>query len=149
MKGRTGLEIRAANGADAPGLSELLTSAGQPIEVADLVQRLESIRSGSGTVLIASEWGPPSGVVALHWYPRLDSAPMARIDLLLVGRDDRRRGLGRLLVKAAARAARLAGCDVLELTAGAGDQALRAFCQTTGFSESGTRYQRALRKTGS
>lgn len=148
MKGRPGLEIRAANVADAAGLSELLAAAGQPIQVAELARRLDTIRNGPGTVLIALEWGPPSGVVALHWYPRLHAAPMARIDLLLVGADDRRRGLGRLLLKAAARAARSAGCDALELTAEAGEIALTAFCQTTGFTGCGTQYRRALRKTG-
>ena len=68
MKTRYGLEIRAATGADAPGLSELLGSAGYAVDPRALADRLDAIRREPGTALIAAEWGPPSGLVVLHWY---------------------------------------------------------------------------------
>ena len=147
MSNRRGLSIRTATPADAPGLAELLEAAGQTIPSATLAERLEILARTPGTALLALEWGPPSGVVLLHWFHTLHAArPTAQIDLLLVGPDDRRRGLGRLLVKAAAQAARVAGCGTLDLTSTASQRELHAFCQATGFTLSGPRFTRVLRK---
>ena len=144
---RRGLEIRAATGADAPGLSALLAEAGQAIDPRALAERLEALRQGPGTALVALEWGPPSGVVALHWYRTLDAArPAARVTTLLVGPGERRRGIGRLLVEAAAQAARSAGCGVLELSAAPAGPGPDAFRRALGFVEAGPRFARPLRK---
>ncbi len=149
MKSRYGLEIRAATPAEAPGLAVLLAAAGQTIEPQVLAARLESLRKDAGVALLALEWGPPSGVVVLHWYRTLGAdRPIAQIDTLYIGPDSRRRGLGRMLLKAAAQAARVAGCDTLMLAAEADDPGLVAFCRATGFVEAGTRFLRPLRKGG-
>lgn len=148
MTSRHGLEIRAASAAEAPGLAELLAAIGQPIAPRDLAVRLEAIRQGAGTALVALEWGPPSGLVVLHWSARLEEArPVAQITTLLVGTEERRRGIGRLLVKTAAQAARSAGCGLLEMAA-AEDPSLAAFCRATGFAPAGPRFLRPLRKAG-
>lgn len=149
MKNRYGMEIRTANGAEAPGVSELLATAG--IEIAPLVlaDRLDAIRRDGGAALIAVEWGPPSGLVLVHWYRTLDAdRPAALIASLYVGPDSRRRGIGRALLKAASQAARVAGCGALELSAASDDPALQAFCRATGFTQAGPRFVRALRKGG-
>ena len=147
MGTRFGLELRSATPADAPGLSAMLAAAGHPVPAAVLSMRLEAIRQGLGTALLALEWGPPSGVVVLHWYRTLTSSlPVAQISLLLVGADERHRGIGRLLVKAASPAARVAGCATLELTAPGAQQDLHAFCAATGFTAQGRCFVRPLRK---
>jgi aminoglycoside 6'-N-acetyltransferase I len=147
LKNRQGLEIRAAGSADASGLAELLGMAGSVIPVRLLAERLDALRQSPGVVLIASEWGPPSGLIVAHWYRTLGAdQPTAQITTLLVGPDDRRRGIGRLLVKSASQAARVAGCDALELIQGPDAQDLEEFCRATGFLEEGTRFIRALRK---
>lgn len=147
MTSRYGLEIRAATGGDAPGLADLLGSSGHAIPPRILAERLETIRQEQGTVLIALEWGPPSGVVVLHWYRTLEVLqPIAQVTMLLVGVDDRRRGVGRLLIKAGSQAARVAGCGALELLVPPDQPGLAAFCMATGFTEAGTRFSRALRK---
>ena len=147
MGSRYGLEIRAATAADAPGLSVLLGGAGHTLPAPMLAERLAALRQDAGAALIAAEWGPPSGIVLVHWYRDLVQAqPVALITTLLVGADDRRRGIGRLLVKSAAQAARVAGCGALELLVGAGQPELEAFCAATGFLADGTRHRRALRK---
>lgn len=146
---RYGLEIRAAAPIDAPGLVELFAAAGHAAEARDLAERLVAIRDARGTALIATQWGPPSGLVALHWYPTLeDSRPTGQITTLLVAVEDRRKGIGRLLLKAAAQAARTAGCGRLELLAGLDEPSLHAFCRATGFTEAGPRFVRSLRKQG-
>jgi aminoglycoside 6'-N-acetyltransferase I len=147
LKTRQGLEIRAATGADAPGLCELLRGAGQTISPVSLATRLDAIRQEPSAALIAAAWGPPSGLVLLHWYRTLDAdQPVAQITTLLVGLDERRRGIGRLLVKAAAQAARVAGCGTLELLAAREDQSLHQFCLATGFIGVGHCFVRPLRK---
>jgi predicted N-acetyltransferase YhbS len=150
LSSRRGLEIRAANAADAPGLAELLASADLSMTATDVAGRIDAVRQGSGAILVALERGPPSGVIALHWFARLDETrPTAQIDFLLVGVDDRRRGIGRLLVKAASQAARVAGCGSMELAAKPEQSELHAFCHATGFLDLGTRFERALRKSSS
>ncbi len=150
MKSRYGLEIRAAAAADAQGLSELLTASGYGISPSATADRLEALRQAGGAVLVAADWGPLAGVVALHWYRTLDAdQPTAQITTLVVAADERRRGIGRLLIKTAAQTARTAGCAVLELRGAADDLGLRAFCAASGFSQAGVNFVRPLRKKNS
>lgn len=147
MGQRHGLEIRTVAGSDAPGVAELLAASGCPVAVS--ADRLDALRHRSGTAFLALEWGPPSGIVVLNWYPALlDAAPVAQITTLLVATDDRRRGIGRLLLKSAAQAARMAGCDSLHLRAPANGEALAAFCGATGFVPGAGSFVRPLRKRG-
>lgn len=147
MKSRYGLEIRTAVAADADGLCELFRLAGLAAAPRDMAVRLDAIRQAAGTALLAVEWGPPTGVVIVHWYPTLAANhPTGQVTTLLVAPDERRRGIGRLLIKAAAQAARVAGCAALELLAPPGDASIEGFCQSTGFTASGPRFARPLRK---
>ena len=99
-------------------------------------------------MLLADQWGPPSGVVALVWIPALaGEGAIAQVELLLVDPAQRRQGLGRMLLKAGAQAARAAGCASLRLVApDAAEPSLAAFCRTSGFVEGGRLHLRALRK---
>ena len=127
----------------------MLAQAGHAIPARRLADRLDAIRQQSGTALIAVEWGPPSGLIITHWYPTLHSDhPVAQITTLLVSPDSRRRGVGRLLLKAAAQAARSAGCDALEFLADGSESGLTEFCGASGFIDAGHRFVRALRKQG-
>jgi GNAT superfamily N-acetyltransferase len=149
LKTRYGLEIRAATGADAAGISELLHAAGHAISPRAIAERLDAVHLQPGAALLAQGWGPPSGLVLLHWYRTIDAdQPTAQITTLLVNADERRRGIGRLLVKAAAQAARVAGCGTLRLLVAPEEQTLRGFCEATGFTEAGQCFVRPLRKKG-
>jgi aminoglycoside 6'-N-acetyltransferase I len=147
LKSRYGLEIRAAAGTDAQGLCDLLGASGHANSPQTLAERLDAIRQIGGAALVAAEWGPPVGLVLLHWYRTLEAdQPTAQITTLLVAADERRRGIGRLLVKTAAQTARAAGCGTLELLAATDNQVLVDFCAASGFSEAGRRFIRPLRK---
>ena len=148
MANRYGLQIRAARGADAPDLLDLMR-AYRSCSAVSLASRLDAVdQSGAGVALVAVEWGPPTGLIAMHWFPTLgDDLPVAQIDILLVSWDERRRGVGRLLLKSASRMARTSGCGSIRLMADAStDASLAAFCASTGFAADGNVYLRALRK---
>ena len=169
MGNRYGLEIRAAAGADAAGLAALLGEAGVSVGAADLAARLEALQRDGGSALVAVEWGPPSGVIAVAPVRTLDAPrPFGLITGLPVAPESRppplgpaplqgagrpaphagRPGIGRVLLKAAGRAARQAGCDRLLLAAGPDQEALRAFCAAAGFAAEGTMLARPLLKQG-
>ena len=146
---RHSLEVRAAVAADAPGLVALLADVGQIIDARGLAERLAALRQGAAVALIATQWGPPSGLVVMHWYPTLHTtSPVAQISILVVSEADRRRGIGRLLIKGAAQAARTAGCGQMEIMTTPEAPSLYAFCLATGFAEAGPRFVRSLRKQG-
>ncbi|SFL42048.1 GNAT family N-acetyltransferase [Methylobacterium pseudosasicola] len=150
MGNRYGLEIRAAAGPDAPGLAELLGEAGIAVGAADLAARLDALQGSSGTALVAVEWGPPSGLIVLAPIRTLEaSRALGLITTLVVAAESRRRGIGRVLLKAAARAARQAGCERLALSVGPGQDDLLAFCAAAGFTDEGQILTRPLLKRGS
>ena len=147
MSIRYGLEIRAATHIEAQDLAELLSLAGQAVSAADLGSRLADMGRGKGAALVALQWGPPSGLVVLHWYQTLTAAqPTAQITTLFVAPDERRKGIGRMLLKAASQAARVAGCGALQLVAAEPAAELLAFCHATGFTGTGSYFVRMLRK---
>lgn len=147
MSSRHGLSIRAADHGDVDGLAELLKTAGLTIARDKLASRLSAMQDQPGVLLIADEWGPPSGVIAVHWHSVLTAdLKVGWISALLVDPDRRRNGVARLLLKAASQAARSAGCGELGLHAPIAPGDLRTFCLATGFVESGEVFTRALRK---
>ena len=142
---RYGVETRSAQAGDAAELARLLAVAGSAQDVAE---RLERIRAhDQAACFVATAYSGLSGLVCLAWVPVLhDPRSVARITALVVDAEERRRGIGRLLLKAAAQAARAAGCDVIELTALPEQVALEAFCRDTGFAPRGQVFSRVLRK---
>lgn len=147
MSSRYGLSIRAADTGDVDGLAELLKTAGLNLARDKLALRLKAVQAEPGVLLIADEWGPPSGVIAMHWHSVLTAdLKVGWISMLLVDPDRRRNGVARLLLKAASQAARSAGCGELVLNPPVGPGDLRPFCLATGFVESGEVFTRALRK---
>lgn len=149
MSSRHGLSIRTADAGDAEGLAELLRTARVDIARDRLAVRLSALRDQPGALLIADEWGPPSGLIAVHWHAVLTAdLKVGWISALLVDPARRRNGIARVLLKAASQAARSAGCGELLLHSGAAATDLRGFCLATGFAEAGELLLRPLRKRG-
>lgn len=144
---RYGVEVRGAVAADAPELARLLAQSGAVMTPGEAADRLDAMRARADcAVLAATGYAGLNGLVAVQWAPVLHAArPVARLTALVVDVQERRHGIGRLLLKAASQAARSAGCDVLEAH---GDGDLAAFCQAAGFAASGTMFGRSLRKRG-
>lgn len=147
MSSRHGLSIRTADAGDLDGLAELLGGAGLAIPRDRLAARLSAMLDQPGALLVADEWGPPSGIIAAHWHAVLTAdLKVGWISALYVDPDRRRNGVARVLLKAASQAARSAGCGELLLTAAPGRDDLRGFCLSTGFVEAGEGFTRPLRK---
>jgi GNAT superfamily N-acetyltransferase len=149
MSSRYGLSIRAANSGDLDGLADLLKTAGETIARDRLTLRLNAVLDQPGALLLAEEWGPPSGLIAVHWHSVLTAdLKVGWISALLVDPERRRNGVARLLLKAASQAARAAGCGELSIQAPDQPEDLRTFCLATGFVEAGAVFTRPLRKRG-
>ncbi len=145
---RYGVEIRSAQAADGAEIARLLAGCGTSASVRDVTERLDAIRlHGHAACLVATGYGGLSGLVALAWFPVLhEPRPVARVSAFIVDPAERRRGIGRMLLKAASQAARSAGCDRIEMAVPPdGDDAL-AFCHDTGFLPQGEVLSRVLRK---
>lgn len=112
------IEIRAGTIGDTPAMQQLLAQLGYSMTVGDLLARLEQLlAAGPNPVLVAVDGTAVIGLLALHWASMLQHpAPIARITTLVVRDDMRGRGVGRLLIEAAAELAKGAGCGVLKLT---------------------------------
>jgi aminoglycoside 6'-N-acetyltransferase I len=146
---RYGLTVRTAALGDVDGLAELLAAAGAAAPRDRLAARLSAMLTQPGTLLVSDEWGPPSGLIAIHWHALLTADLKAGwISALVVSPERRRNGIGRLLLKAASQAARSAGCGDLVMNAAPDAADLRAFCLATGFAEAGQTLTRPLRKHG-
>jgi GNAT superfamily N-acetyltransferase len=146
---RYGIDIRGALPADATDIARLLGVLGYPMEPRQAAERLERVaRDPDGTLLVATGYdGTVIGLVAVTWCAMLQQErPVGRITTLVVDDRETRRGIGRVLVKAAAQAARAAGCDVLELTTGLQRTEAHAFYRAIGFSETSLRFTRSLRR---
>ena len=145
---RYGVELRGALPADGADIAALLRELGETVSAHDLAGRLDTVRRDPGSaVLVAADYGPVVGLVAVHWSATLRHArPVARIVTLVVAPAERRRGIGRLLVKAASQAARVAGCDLINVATESDEAASHPFWQAIGFGQSAVEFSRALRK---
>lgn len=145
---RYGVELRAAAPADGPELARLLAQAGWHVSPADAAGRLDQMRQ-SGAVLVATGWQGLAGLAALHWAPTLQAPrPVAALTALVVDADERRHGIGRMLLKAASQAARAAGCDTLDAILPDTQPGGRDFLLASGFIPSGQGMTRSLRRQG-
>ena len=147
---RYGVAVRAAQTGDAADLTRLLAQAGAGPDAGAVAARLEALRQhAQGAVLVATGYGGLSGLVAITWAPSLRyDRPAARMLALVVDADERRAGIGRMLVKSASQAARSAGCEVLEASIGDAGAAAVGFCQAAGFVAAGAWFTRPLRRRG-
>ena len=139
---RHGVDLRGAAATDAAGLAALL---GAPPEA--MRRRLERLLADTATtVLVALDYdGALIGAAVLQTRPGLlEDAPVATLATLFVAAAERRRGIARLLLKAAAQAGRSAGCEAMAMLAA--EAPAQCFCEASGFTPDGQGFTRPLRR---
>jgi len=144
-------EIRPADVADAVGLIELgslVPGKEDPADAAAYRAALEEIdRTPGNTVLVAELDGEVVGICQLIEFRHLQErgGRCAELESVHVRPDQRSKGIGGLLVEAAAERARAGGCYRVQLTSNAARTDARRFYERHGFVPSHVGFKRSLR----
>lgn len=125
----TRLRVRRATVADAPAISYLLDA----VDPVALVARMRSLPEGH-VVLVAERGAEVVGFVHVAVDPSLTGEDRAQIAGVAVAAEDRRAGVGALLVDEAAAWAREHGCHGLWIGSSAQFADAHGFYRATGFT---------------
>ena len=98
------MNIRAATATDAAALAELCTQLGYPAQPGEAAERLAALGPANSVniVLVAEDAGAVLGWIHVCGIRFFQSPPFAEIGGLVVDEASRGRGVGKLLVEAAA-----------------------------------------------
>ncbi len=97
----------------------------------------ELLTGGEGLVLAAWEDGRPAGYAAVHWKrpPREGCPPCAQLSSLYVCPDQRRKGLGRMLLERSMEECQESGAAFLSLNVLAGNEGAECLYRSMGFQD--------------
>ena len=138
-------EVRAAKAADVPALVELITSLGAKVEEKGVRKRLAALAKSAAPPLVATLGKAVVGVAGLHVMPTLHrEKPVGRINVLVIAKDHRGAGLGRLLVETAEARLRAAGCELIEITSNDSLTKAHDFYRHLGYQRTSTRFAKEL-----
>ena len=137
--------IRDAGVADAAAIARLLTQLGYPSDAAAVEERLDRLRIVGDRVVVAELEGAVVGLAHLQVTPAIEhDLPVGKLGALVVDESHRGHGVGRALVEAVEREARLRGCGLLFLTTSERRDDAHAFYERIGLEHTGRRYGRTL-----
>jgi ribosomal protein S18 acetylase RimI-like enzyme len=138
------LVIRPARPADSEAVAALVTGLGFETAAGDIADRLPRLKKAGETPLVA-EQGEVIGVLAWHVTPVLHRPrPVGRITMMVVAREERRRGVGRALVEAALAQLRAKGCGLVEVTSNVDLSGAHGFYRKLGFERTSYRFAKGL-----
>ena len=138
--------IRKAAVADAEPVARLVSALGYPTSASQMQRRLDAILADDDYhTLIADEDGRVVGFVGTRVGPIYeDDGQYGQIMALAVAPTSQRRGVGRMLMRAAESALVDAGAQVLVVTSGNHRPDAHAFYEDCGYTFTGRRYMKAL-----
>ena len=138
-------EVRAAKAADVPALVELITSLGAKVEEKGVRKRLAALAKSAAPPLVATLGKAVVGVAGLHVMPTLHrEKPVGQINVLVIAKDHRGAGLGRLLVETAEAKLRALGCGLIEITSNDSLTKAHDFYRHLGYQRTSTRFAKEL-----
>jgi ribosomal protein S18 acetylase RimI-like enzyme len=138
--------IREAAVADSEPVARLVSELGYPTSASQMQRRLDAIlHDDDYHTLVASEDGRVVGFVGTRvgWLYENDE-DYGQILVLAVAPTHQRRGVGRMLLRAAESALVDAGARVLVVTSGNHRAGAHAFYERCGYSFTGRRYKKSL-----
>ena len=134
--------IRPGTPEDAAAVSALLRELGYPVSIPLAAEQIRDLSvSGWDAIVLAEADGIVVGLLASHRCRMLQYArPVMRITALVVGRNARRHGVGRLLMRHAEQIAVAEGCEFVELTSAAHRAEAHAFYRSIGYEANSLRF---------
>ena len=133
--------IRAAQISDAPDIARLTTELGYELTVAAAADRLSRILyRDDQRFFVADADGRAVGWVHVVFVEYVDAEAFVVIAGLVVDRGERRRGVGRSLLKRAEAWALERGCSIVRLTSSSTRHAAHRFYEAVGYTNIKTQY---------
>jgi GNAT superfamily N-acetyltransferase len=138
---RMTVSIRTARASDAADIARLTVQLGYDVDEATVADRLERMLSHvDEPFLIAEVDGRAAGWLHAAKTEFVDTGPFVVIGGLVVDKDFRRLGIGRLLMERAEAWALERGCSLVCLWSSSGRTAAHRFYQDLGYSNVKTQY---------
>ena len=138
-------KVRAARSSDAPRLVELIAELGAAIDEKSVRSNLAFLKRRDEMPLVATIGGDVVGLcgigrrIAVH-----RPAPLGRITALVVKKEFRGKGIGRLLVEAAEHWMQQGGCYIVEVTSNDKRTDAHAFYRRLGYERTSIRFAKEL-----
>jgi GNAT superfamily N-acetyltransferase len=139
-------EIRVCIPEDAIAVSALLGELGYTVSPRQAAEHIRQLgETGGDPIFLAVSEGRIIGVLSSHLCRMLQyDKPVMRVTALVVDRQVRRRGAGKLLMEHAEALATAAGCAFVELTSAMGRAEAHAFYRSIGYEANSLRFHKSL-----
>lgn len=140
------ITLRPAQETDAEQVASLMTELGYSSTAASVKDRLDrAMQSRTSCCLVAQDADEVIGLMSAELIPYFPTGTtVCRVTSLVVASQHRGRGIGELLIAAAAEFARKHQCSGIELTSAERRVEAHRFYERLGFSRTAFRFFRAL-----
>ena len=137
--------LRDAKPSDAKRLVELIHELGHEVDEKAVRKNLGILKKAGDTPIIATLDKTVVGMIGIHRMVTIHrDAPVGRIPVLVVAREAKGLGLGRMLVDAAEQWCRKKGCKLIEVTSNDRRGDAHAFYRHMGYERTSIRFFKKL-----
>ncbi len=138
-------QIRDAKPSDAPRLVELIGELGQDIAEEAVRKNLSRLKKAGELPLVATLDKRVVGLIGRHIMVTVHRPnPVGRIPVLVVAKEARGRGIGRMLVERVEQWCRDQGCELIEVTSNDRLAEAHAFYRHMGYERTSIRFAKKL-----
>ncbi len=143
-------KIRRAKSSDATQIAKLCGQLGYPAKPAEIAQRLRKIKPANQHAVLVAEWSDRNERKLIGWLhvsvsPLIEVELRAEVNGLIVDDEERSRGTGALLLRAAEQWARSRGCKSMSVRSNVIRERAHQFYLRHGYEHYKT--QKAFRKS--
>lgn len=137
--------VREAKPGDAPALAKLIRLLEHKVDEKGLRKRISALVRDKLPPLVATLDKKVIGLCGIHRMVTIHrDKPVGRITIIVVDEDCRRKGIGKLLLKAAEDRLRKLGCGLIEATSNDRLTAGHGFYRHMGYERTSIRFARTL-----